>query len=107
MAVRADQGLTGLAEPFQMDLVANAVAGTGEPDTVLCGNSLQIPVVVCIFKATLQGVVVYIGNTQFSLNLGNTHGFKFQICHCTGGILCQCLVDPQSYLTAGSHIPGN
>ena len=32
MAIRANKGLTGLAEPFQMHLMANTVTGTREMD---------------------------------------------------------------------------
>ena len=38
VAVGADEGFTRHAEPLQMHLVADAVAGTGEVDAVLFGN---------------------------------------------------------------------
>ena len=107
MAVRANEGLTGLAKPLQVDLVANAVTGAGEPHTVLGGYRLQVAVVIRIFKAALQCVVIYIGNAQFSFYLGNTHCFKFQIGHGAGGILGQGLVNFQSDLTARLHSAGN
>ena len=46
-----------------MDLVAYTVTGTGKPNAVFCGNTLQITVIICIFKTGLQCVMVYIGNT--------------------------------------------
>ena len=51
MTVGTQQGGAGNAEPFQVDLVADAVAGTGEINTVPRGNALEKPVVVGIFKA--------------------------------------------------------
>ena len=107
MGVGADEGLAGLAEPLQMYLMADAVAGTGEVNAVLSGDSLQVTVIVAVFKAALQGVVVHIGNAQFGFDPGDTHGLKLQICHGAGGVLGQGLVDPQSNLAARSHIPGN
>ena len=38
VAVGADEGLAGYAEALQMHLMADAVAGAGELDAVLCGN---------------------------------------------------------------------
>ena len=96
--------LAGLAEPFQVHLMADAVTGTGEVDTVLGRYGLQVTMVVCIFKTGLQGVVVYIGNTQFCLYPVNAHGFQFQVGHRTGGILGQGLVDSQGNLVAGNHL---
>ena len=96
MAVRTNQGFTWHAEPFQMYLMANTIARTGEINTVLLGNAADKAVVVCIFKTTLQSVVVNIGNAAFCPYSWNAHCFKFQICHCTGSILCQGLVDTDS-----------
>ena len=103
VAVGADEGLARLAEPLQVHLMADTIAGTGEPDAVLGCHRLQIPVVVRIFKAALQGVVVHIGHAQLSFYLGNPHGFKFQIGHGAGGILGQGLVNPQGNLLTGFH----
>ena len=105
MAVRADERLARLAEPLQMDLVADAVARTGEIHAVLGSNRLQIPVIVGVFKAGLKGVVIHISNTQFRLNPVDSHSFQFQIGHGAGGILGQSLIDPKRNLTAGRHIP--
>ena len=104
MAVRADEGLAGLAETFQMHLMADTVTGTGEVNAVLGGYGLQIPMVVGIFKAGLQGIMVYIGNAQLRLYPVNAHSFQLQIRHRAGGILGQGLINPQGNLTAGGHI---
>ena len=60
VAVRAEQGLAGHGEALQVDLVADAVAGSGEPDAVLCRDSLDVLVVVRILAAGLEHVVVYV-----------------------------------------------
>ena len=100
VAVGANQGLSGNAEALQMDLMTDAVAGTGEPDAVLCGNGLNIAVVIGVFKAGLQCVVVHVGDRPLCPHPVNSHGLKFQIGHGTGGVLRQCLVDSQSHLGA-------
>ena len=107
MAVGADECLTGLAKPLQVNLVADAVAGTGEMDTVLGCYGLKIPMVIGIFKAALEGIVVYIGNGKLGLDPRNAHSLKFQIGHGAGGILSQGLINPQSHLAAGGHVSGN
>ena len=104
MAVGADQGLAGLAKALQMYLMADTVTGTGEVDTMFCCNGLQITMVISVFKAALERVMVYVSNTQLCLDSGDTHGFKFQIGHGAGGILRQSLIDAQCNLTARGHI---
>ena len=51
-----------------MDLVTDAVAGSGKIYAILCGYRLQIPVVIGIFKAGLEGIMVHIGNTQLGFH---------------------------------------
>ena len=104
VAVGADEGLAGLAEPLQVDLVADAVAGTGEVHAVLGGHGLQVTVVVGVFVTALEGVMVHIGYAQLGLDLGDAHGLKFQVGHGAGGVLGQSLVDLQGDLTAHGHI---
>ena len=86
-----------------MHLVADAVAGAGEPDAVLGGNGLDIAVVVGVFKAGLQGVVVDIGHGPLGFHPVDAHGFKFQIGHGAGGILGQGLVNAQGHLSPRLH----
>ena len=103
VAVGTDEGLARYAEAFQMYLMADAVAGAGEPDAVLGGNGLDIAVVVGVLKAGLQGVVVDIGNRTLRLDPVDPHGLEFQIGHGAGGVLRQRLVDPQSHLCSRFH----
>ena len=107
VAVGADEGLTGLAEAFQMHLMADAVARAGEIHAVLCGDGLQIAVIVAVLKAALEGVVVDVGDAQFRLHSGDAHGLEFQIGHGAGGVLGQGLVDAQRHLAAGGHVSGH
>ena len=106
MAVRADQGLTRDAEPLQMHLMADAVAGAGEIQAVLFAYRLDIPVVVSVFKAGLQGVVIDIRNRTLRPDAGDAHRLKLQIGHRPGGVLGQGLINPQPDFIAGAgHIP--
>ena len=82
-----------------MHLMADAVAGAGEPDAVLGGNGLDVPVIVGVLKAGLEGVVVDIGHGSLCFDPVNAHGLKFQIGHGAGGILRQGLVNAQGYLS--------
>ena len=107
VGVGADEGLAGLAEPLQMELVADAVAGAGEPDAVLCRHGLEVLVVVGVHEAALQCVVIHIGDGEFGFHLGDAHGLEFQIGHGAGGILGQGLVDFQGDFAAGGHFARN
>ena len=104
VAVRADEHLARLAEALELHLVADTVARAGEPDAVLFGHGLEIAVVVRVFKAGLQRVVVHIGHAQLGLHTRDAHRLKLQIGHRAGGVLCECLVDAQRDLAAGRHV---
>ena len=93
MAVGAQQCFAGFAEAFQMYLMADAVTGFGEIDTVFGCYCLDIFVVVRIFKTCLQRIVVDVCYGFFCFDTGDPDGFKLQICHGTCRVLCQCLVD--------------
>ena len=103
VTVGADEGLPRYAEAFQMHLMADAVAGAGEPDAVLGGNGLDVPVIVGVFKAGLEGVVVDIGHGPLCFDPVNAHRLKFQIGHGAGGILRQGLVNAQGHLSPRLH----
>ena len=107
VTVGADEGLTGNAEPLQMHLMADAVAGTGKPDPVFFRHALNVAVVIGVFKAALQGVMVDIGNAPLRFHAVDAHGFKFQIRHGSGGVLSQGLIDAETDLLPGDHFPGN
>ncbi len=69
VGVGANEGFAGLSEPLQMHLMTDAVAGAGEVDAVFGGYGLEIPMVVGIFKAALQRVVVYISDAEFCFGI--------------------------------------
>ena len=106
VAVGADQRFAGDAEPLQMHLMADAVAGAGEIQPVFLTYRLDITVIVGVFKAGLQGVVVDIRDRTLGFDARHAHRFKFQISHGAGGVLRQCLVNFQSDLAARGHIAG-
>ena len=63
----------------------------------------DVAVIVGVFKAALQGVVVDVGHALFGLDPVDAHGFKFQIGHGAGGVLGERLVNPQGDFAAGNH----
>ena len=87
--------------------MADAVAGAGKADPVLFRYGLYVAVVVGVFKAGLQGVVVNIGDREFGPDLPDPHGFKLQVGHGTGSVLRQGLIDAEPDFTAGRHIPAD
>ena len=107
MAVRADKGLSGNAEAFEMNLMADSVTGAREADSVLLCYCLNISVVVGIFKACLKCVVVDISNRQLGLYSFRAHSFKLKISHCARCVLCKCLVDAECYLASRFHFTRN
>ena len=104
MAVGTDQGFAGDAEAFKVHLMADAVARARKIDTVFFAHGLYVAVVVGIFKAGLQRVVVNIRHRKLGAYPRHAHCFKFQICHRTGGILRERLIDFQRHLAARRHI---
>ena len=58
MAVRADERFFRGRKALEMDLMANPIAGTREANAVFFRYRLDITVIVGVFKARLQGVVV-------------------------------------------------
>ena len=93
VGVGTQKRFAGSAEFFQMHLMAYAVSRTGKPQTVFCGNALQIAVIVHVFKIGLQRIVVDVGNGQFGFYPRNADGFKLQIRHRAGRILRKRLID--------------
>ena len=106
VAVRAKQGFAGLAEALQMHLMTDAVAGLGEINPMLACHCLDIFMVICVFKACLQGVVVDVSNRFLCFDTGNPNGFKLQIRHGACGVLCQCLVDFDGDFLPCHHFTG-
>ena len=104
VAVRADERLARLAEALKVHLMADAVAGAREPDAVLCGHGLEVAVVVRVFKAGLQRVVVDIGHAQLGLDARDAHRLELEIGHRAGRVLRERLVNAQGDLAAGGHV---
>ena len=104
VAVRADERLAGLAEALEVHLMADAVAGAREPDAMLCGHGLQVAVVVRVFKAGLQRVVVDVGHAQLGLYARDAHRLELEIGHRAGRVLRERLVNAQGDLAAGGHV---
>ena len=106
MGIAAQQGVSGHADALQLHLMADAVAGLGAPDAVLLRHGLDILVVVRVFEAGLQGVVVNIGDRLLGLHPIHAHGLELQIGHGAGGILGEGLVDADGNLRAGHEFAG-
>lgn len=87
-----------------MHLVADAVSGAGKVNAVLFGDRLDKAVVVSVFKACLERIVVDICDAFFRLDPWNTHGLKLKICHGSGRVLREGLVDFQADIAADGHI---
>ena len=104
MTVGTDQGLARNSEALQMHLMANTVSWAREPDAVLFGDALDKAVVIGVFKAGLQGIVVDISNAPLCFDTRNAHCLKFEIGHGTGRILCEGLIDFQADLAADCHL---
>ena len=104
VTVRADERFSGDAEAFEMNLMADTVSGAGKAYAVLFGHRLNISVVVCVFKARLKGVMVYICNRKLGSDSLRAHSFKLKIRHRTGCVLRQRLVYFKSYLRADCHL---
>ena len=60
---------------------------------MLFGHGGNVLVIVGVFKAGLQGVMVDIGHAAFRFHPVNAHGFQLQVGHRTRGILRQGLID--------------
>ena len=86
--------------------MADAVSRPGKVDAVFFGNRLDELMVVRIFAARLQHIMIDIGERFFRLDPGNPHGFKLQVGHCARGILRQRIIDADGNFFARRHIPG-
>jgi len=93
VAVAAEQRRSRLAEAFQVDLVADAVARPGNHDAVPGGHRLQVAVIVGVLVAHLRGIMVDVGNREFGCERFNPHRFELEVRHRARGILRKALVD--------------
>ena len=94
MAVAAQQRPARPADSLQLHLMADAVAGLAEIDAVLFRHGGNVLMIVRVFKAGLQGIMVDIGHAALRFHPVNAHGFQLQIGHRPRGILRQRLIDP-------------
>ena len=104
VAVAAQQRPAGNAVALQVHLVADTVAGLGAPDAVLVGHGLDILVVVRVFKACLQGVMVNIRHGALGAHPLYPHSFELQIGHGARGVLGQGLIDADGDFLPGDHL---
>ena len=104
VAIRAYESFAGLAKSFKMYLMADTVAGTGEVNAMLFADGLNKSVVISIFKACLESVVVDVGNAFFSFDSRHADSLKFEVSHSTCSVLCQSLVDFKTDFRANGHI---
>ena len=104
MAVRADEGLARCAEALKMYLMADAVAGLGIVDAVLLCDGTDIFVVIRVFEARLQGIMVNVRDRTLGLDLIDAHRLKLEISHRTGRILRQRLVDLEADFLPHDHL---
>ena len=107
VAVRADQRLSGSTEALEVYLMADAVSGTREVQTVLLCRRLDEAVVVGVFKARLKSVVVYVCDRELGGNARDTHSLEFKVSKRSGRVLSQGLVDAESYLLSCDHLAGH
>ena len=93
MRVGTEQGLARHAEALEMHLMADAVAGAREPQSVPRRDALEIAVVVHVLEVFLERVVVDIGNGEFGFDPVEPDRFELEIGHGAGSVLRQRLID--------------
>ena len=104
MGVGAEEGFSWDAEAFEVDLVADAVAGSGESDALGGADALEVEVVVGVLGSELAGVVVDVLDGQLGLDAVDAHGLQLEEGHGAGGVLAERLVDADAYLLAGHAV---
>ena len=87
-----------------MHLMTDAVAGTREINTVFGGHRLQETVVVGIFKAGLQHIVVNVADRDIGAHARDADGLELEVGHCPRRILRQRLVYADRNLFTGGHL---
>jgi hypothetical protein len=90
-----------------MELMADAVAGTREDDSVFFGGRLYVTVVVGVLETGLEHVVVDVGDRALSAYARYSEGFELQIRHRTRGVLRESLINVQCYLGTRRHVAGD
>ncbi len=106
VAVGTEQRRPRHSEALQVDLVADAVPGAGKDNAVFGGDALQEKVVIGVFKAGLQGIMVDITDGKLGPHPRDAHGLQLQVSHSAGGVLGQGLIDAEGHFLAGQHFTG-
>ena len=70
-------------------------------------HALQIAMIVRVFKADLDRIMINIADGQLGFYFGHIHGIKLQIGHGSCGILSQGLVDTNADFFSGHKIAGD
>ena len=96
VAVAAQKGFTRNAKALQVDLVTDSVTRAGEDHTLCRRYRLKIAMIVGVFKADLNSIMINIAEGQFVLNSLQAHRFKLKIGHRPGCVLGKRLVDGYS-----------
>ncbi len=93
--VRAQQGLAGRRKPLEVHLVADSVAGPRKENAVARRHGLQVGMIVGVFVAVLDGVMVHVADREFRGHPRQAHTLELQVDHGAGGVLGQGLVNLQ------------
>jgi hypothetical protein len=101
MGIRSDERRAGPGEALHVQVVADAVPGTGVVDAVSGGEALQEAVVVRVLEVELDDVVVNVLDRKIDLDAVDAHPLELKAGHRACGVLEQCLVYPQPYFLAG------
>ena len=96
VAVRAKQSQARNGETLQMDLVADAVARTGEIDPEALGRGPEKEVVVSILGVGLEKVVIDVADRRGHPDPLQPQGLELQVSQGAGGVLGQGLVYGQA-----------
>ena len=96
MAIAAQQRPARLAHPFQLHLMTDTVAGLTQIDTVLFRHGGNILMVVGVFEARLQGIMVDIRHAAFRFHPIHAHSLQLQVGHGSRRVLRQGLIDSNS-----------
>ena len=107
VAVGAEDELARDAERLEVDLVADAVAGLGEPRAVAPRRGLEIAVVVGVARVDLVDVVIDVGDHARRPHPREPHGLELEERHGAVGVGEQRLVHPQPDLVSRDRLPGD
>lgn len=83
--------------------MADAVARLGAVNAMLFRHRLDVIVVIRVFKASLQRVMVNVRHGLLCLDTLDAHRLELQVRHRTGGILRQRLVNADGDFRAGNQ----